>query len=283
MCNCSPYRTGREPMPHNPVTEMPQGASRGMRTSCYAAWSPGSYHARPADAWAISTNSGLELDRKPPEAHRVQPLVGDMAALSISDKVYSGTRPACTSQDREVSDSPHRCCSLRHNPFLPCHHHCLDCTCLSGSPFQHSMLPPPPGRHLEHRWPQECWSDGAQPGPALEAQQQQHLPPSSVMPLAEPLQVYGEQPQCCFPSQPFLLDASSRPDFFQKASAQPNANYCDYWPPHAARPPSAQQASVHRELCTIFPCAEVNRVMALYPEIKDIASLTLLIQRHRNL
>lgn len=282
-CNCSPYWTGRESIPHDTVTEMPQGASRGMRDPCYAAWSSGSFHPQPADAWAISTNSGLELDRKPPEALRDQPLVGDMAALSISDKVYSGTRLTCTSQDRELSDSPHCCCSLRHNPFLLHHHHCLDCTCLSGSPFQHSVLPPAPGRHLEHHWPQKCWSDRVQPSPALEAQQQQHLPPSSVMPLAEPLQVYRERPQCCFSSQPFLLDASSRPDFFQKATVQPSAAYCDYWPPHAARPPSVQQASVHRELCTIFPCAEVNRVMALYPEIKDIASLTLLIHRHRNL
>ncbi|XP_052537641.1 probable ribonuclease ZC3H12D [Tympanuchus pallidicinctus] len=278
VCNCSPYWTGREPMTHNPVTEMPQGASRSMRASCYAAWSPDRY--QPADAWAISSNSGLELDGKP-EALGAHPLVGDMAALFISDKVYSG--PACTSKDKDVSDSPHSCCSLRHNPFLlHHHHHCLDCTCLPGSPFQHSVIPPAPGRHQEHCWPQECWSDGSQSGPVLEAQQRQHLPPSSVMPLAEPLQVYRERPQCCFPSHPFLLDASSTPDFFQKASAQPSAAYCGYWPPHAARPP-AQQTSVHRELCTIFPCAEVNRVMALYPEIKDIASLTLLIQRHRNL
>ncbi|OXB67305.1 hypothetical protein ASZ78_010729 [Callipepla squamata] len=282
MCNCSSYQTGREPMSHDTVTEMPQGASRASGASCYAAWSPGSYHVPPVDAWAISSNPGLELNPKPPEALRGQSLVGEMAALSINDKVYSGTRPACTSQDREVSDSPHRCCSLRHNPFLlHHHHHCLDCTCLPGSPFQHSVLLPTPGRQLEHCWPQECWPDSAQPSPALDAQQ--HLPPSSVMPLAEPLQVYRERPQGCFPSHPFVLDASSRLDFFQKACAQRNAAYCDYWPPHTARPPSAQQGSVHRELCTIFPCAEVNRVMALYPEIKDITSLALLIRRHRNL
>ncbi|OXB83770.1 UNVERIFIED_CONTAM: hypothetical protein H355_013125 [Colinus virginianus] len=282
ICNCSPYQTGREPMPHDTVTEMPQGASRASRASCYAAWSPGSYHVPPVDAWAISSNPGLELNPKPPEALRGQSLVGEMAALSINDKVYSGTRPACTSQDREVSDSPHCCCSLRHNPFLLHHyHHCLDCTCLPGSPFQHSVLLPAPGRQLEHCWPQECWPDSAQPSPALDAQQ--HLPPPSVMPLAEPLQVYRERPQGCFPSHPFVLDASSRLDFFQKACAQRNAAHCDYWPPHTARPPSAQQGSVHRELCTIFPCAEVNRVMALYPEIKDITSLALLIRRHRNL
>ncbi|XP_009705833.1 PREDICTED: probable ribonuclease ZC3H12D [Cariama cristata] len=69
----------------------------------------------------------------------------------------------------------------------------------------------------------------------------------------------------------------------QKAHAYPDASYGDHWPPPAAGPPSAQRASVRRELCSLFPYGEVNRVMALYPHIKDIASLTLLIQRHRNL
>ncbi|XP_013033653.3 probable ribonuclease ZC3H12D [Anser cygnoides] len=277
-CNHSPCRTGRDPVPPDAGTETLQGAGSGVGPSCYTAWSPGSYCPRLADAWALGPDPALEQDQRLPDTLRDGALVEEMSALSISDKVLCGARPARAPRDREVADSPRGCCSLRHGPFLLHHHHPSDCA----------------WRHAERCWPQErpqgprsrCLPTAPQHGPALQAQQQQHLLPPSTVPPAGPLQGYGEQPALprrCFPSQPLLLDTSSGLDFFQKAYAYPDAAYCSYWPPPAARPPCAQRASVHRELCAMFSCAEVNRVMALYPDIKDIASLTLLIQRHRNL
>lgn len=278
-CTHSPCRMGSDPVPPATGTETLQGANSGVGHCCYTAWSPGSYRPRLADAWALGPDPALEQDQRLPEALRDGgALVEELSALSISEEAFGGAGPACTPQDREVADSPRGCCGLRHGPFLLHHHHPSDCV----------------WRHLEHRWPQEspqepssrCLPARPQHSPALQAQQQQHLLPPSTMPPVGLLQGYGERsalPRRCFPSQSLLLDASSGLSFFQKAYTYPDAAYCSYWPPPAARPPCAQPASIHRELCTMFSCAEVNRVMALYPDIKDMASLTLLIQRHRNL
>lgn len=152
----------------------------------------------------------------------------------------------------------------------------------------------------DHSWPQECCGmhgmgqrtryvpDGAQHKQVLETQH--HVLPQSAALPPDRLHLYSEhqlQQQHCFPSrpprQPFLLDSSNGLGFFPKARAYPDASYSDYWPTPAARPSSAQQADIHRELCSLFPYGEVNHIMALYPDIKDIASLTLLIRRHRNL
>nr|XP_005008947.5 probable ribonuclease ZC3H12D [Anas platyrhynchos]XP_038031780.1 probable ribonuclease ZC3H12D [Anas platyrhynchos] len=278
-CTHSPCRMGGDPVPPATGTETLQGANSGVGHCCYTAWSPGSYRPRLADAWALGPDPALEQDQRLPEALRDGgALVEELSALSISEEAFGGAGPARAPQDREVADSPRGCCGLRHGPFLLHHHHPSDCV----------------WRHLEHRWPQEspqepssrCLPARPQHSPALQAQQQQHLLPPSTMPPAGLLQGYGERsalPRRCFPSQSLLLDASSGLSFFQKAYTYPDAAYCSYWPPPAARPPCAQPASIHRELCTMFSCAEVNRVMALYPDIKDMASLTLLIQRHRNL
>ncbi|XP_009585406.1 PREDICTED: probable ribonuclease ZC3H12D [Fulmarus glacialis] len=296
--NLSPYRTGGEPAPPDAGTETLREASGCGGASCYPGWSRGSCREQPSSAWAggPSIDLGLGQQLLQPVPLRDQPLLEKMSALSISDDTYGYNRFIRTSQDREVTDSPHQCGDLRHYPYPPSHS--LDRTCLPGRPFQQTVLP---RMRPDHSWPQECCGmqgmghrtcyvpDGAQHKQVLGTQH--HVLPQSAALAPDRLHLYSEhqlqQQQHCFPSrppqQPFLLDSSNGLGFFQKAHAYPDASYGDCWPTPAARPPSAQQANTHRELCSLFPYGEVNHVMALYPDIKDIASLTLLIQRHRNL
>ncbi|XP_068270210.1 probable ribonuclease ZC3H12D [Nyctibius grandis] len=300
--NRSPYRTRGEPAGPDASTEMLREASGCAGASCHPGWSRGSCPEQSSGAWAGGPSSDLGLDQwlLLAEPLRDQPLLGKMSALSIGDDTYSYNRSIHTSQDRAVTDRPHCCSGLRHNPYL-CHHsHSWDHTCSLRCPFQQTVLPLEQGwMRPDHSWPGECCSvhgmgqrscyvpDGAQHKEALETQH--HVLPQSAALPPNPLHLYSnhQQQQHCFPSrpprQPLLLDASNGLGFFQKAHAYPHASYSDCWPTPAARPPSAQQANTHRELCSLFPYGEVNHVMALYPDIKDIASLTLLIQRHRNL
>ncbi|KAM9240821.1 putative ribonuclease ZC3H12D [Leptosomus discolor] len=302
-CNHSPYRTREEPAPHDACSETRREASGCAGASCYPGWSWQSCAEQPPSAWAISPGSDLGLDQRLLQAKplRDQPLLEKMSALSIGDDICGYNWSAHTSQDREVTDSPHRCGDLRHNLYSLHHPHSSDQTCLLGCPFQQTALPPARGRMCpDHSWAQECCSvhgmgqrscyapDGAQHKQALETQH--HVLPQPAALPPDPRHLHSKhqlQQQHCFPSrplrQPFLLDSSNGLDFFQKAHAYPDASYSDYWPAPAVRPPSVQQANIYRELCSLFPYSEVNHVIALYPDIKDIASLTLLIQRHRNL
>lgn len=298
------YRTGGEPAPPDACTETLPEASGCAGACCHPGWSQGSCSEQPSSAWAGVPGSDLGLDQRllQPELLQDQPLLEKMSALAISEDTYSYNRSLRTSQDREVMDSPHCCGDLRHNPYSLHQPHSLDHTCLPGCAFQQTVLPPARGRICpDASWPQECCSmhgvgqrscyvpGGAQHTQALETQP--HVLPQSAALPPDPLHLYGEhqlqQQHHCFPrrppGQPFLLDSSNGLGFFQKAHAYPDASYGDYWPTPAAKPPSAQQANIYRDLCSLFPYSEVNHVMALYPDIKDIASLTLLIQRHRNL
>ncbi|XP_025939330.1 probable ribonuclease ZC3H12D isoform X1 [Apteryx rowi] len=288
-----PYRTGGENIPHAACTERLQEASSCAGDSCCAEWSKGSHHEQSAGAWARGPNSEVEMDQQllQPDLWRDQQLMEKMSALSISDDTYRKKRSICTSQDREVTDSPHHCCNLRHNPYLMPHHHNLDCSCLPGCSFHQMILPSAQaGRHPDHSWPQHSCSMQVPARLGQKSQyvpnRAQHMPPPAVPPT-DPLHFHSKhelQQQHCFPSQlppqPFLLDSSNGPGFLQKAYTYPDAAY---WPIRTARPPSGQQANIHRELRSIFPSDEVNEVMALHPDFKDIASLTLLNQRHRNL
>uniref|UniRef100_A0A8C3PJS1 Zinc finger CCCH-type containing 12D n=1 Tax=Calidris pygmaea TaxID=425635 RepID=A0A8C3PJS1_9CHAR len=301
--NHSPYRTGGDPAPPHACTESLPEASSCPGAPCYPGWSQGSCPERPSGTWAGGPGFDLGLDQQflHPELLRDQPLLEKMSALSIGDGTYSYNRPIHPSQDREVTDSPHRCSDLRHNPYSLHHPHSLDHAGPPGCPFQQPVLLPAQGRMTPDRsWPQECCSThrmgqrslyipgGAQHKRVLETQP--HVLPQSTALPPDPLHVYSEhhlQQQHCFPSphprHPFLLDSRKGLGFFQKAHAYSDSPYGDYWPTPAVRPPSAQQADIRRELCSLFPCGEVDHVMALYPDIRDITSLTLLIQRHRNL
>ncbi|KAM6406913.1 putative ribonuclease ZC3H12D [Pluvialis apricaria] len=302
--NRSPYRTGGESVPPDACAEMLREASSRAGACCHQGWSRGSCSEQPSNAWGGVPGSELGLDQQllQPELLRDRPLLEKMSALAISDNTYSYNRSMHTSQDREVMDSPHCCGDLRPNPYSLHHPHSLDHTCLPGCLFQQTVLPPARGGMCpDPSWPQECCGmhglgqrsryvpGGAQRKQALETQHR--VLPQSLALSPDPLHLYGEhqlqQQHHRFPSrpsgQPFLLDSSNGLGFFQKAHAYSDASYSDYWPTPAARPPSAQQANIHRELCSLFPYSEVNHIMALYPAIKDITTLTLLIQRHRNL
>ncbi|XP_010170470.1 probable ribonuclease ZC3H12D [Antrostomus carolinensis] len=290
--NCLLYRTGGEPAPPSACTETLRESSSRAEASCYPGWPRGSSPEQPSSTWATGPGSELGPEQRLLQAEplRDQPLLEEMSALSISDDTYSYSRSIHASRDREVTDSPHCCGDLRHNPYSFPHPHSLDHPCFPGCPFQQPVLLPVQGGMCPgHSWQRSCYiPSGAQHKQGLETQH--HVLPQSTALHLDLLHLYSEhqlQQQHCFPSQPprqpFLLDSSNGLGFFQKAHAYPDASGSDYWPTPIARPPSAQQAHIYRELCSLFPHSEVNRVMALYPDIKDIASLTLLIQRHRNL
>ncbi|XP_065536616.1 probable ribonuclease ZC3H12D [Lathamus discolor] len=300
-----PYRTGGEPVPCGACTETLREGSGCTGASCYPGWSQGRCPEQPSSAWPSIPGSDLCLDQRllQPEPWQDHPLLEKMSALSIDDDTYGYNWSIHTRQDRGAMDSPHQFSDLRDNPYTLHHSHSLDHTSLPGCPLQQTALPPVPGGMCpDHSWPQECCSthrisqrshyvpDGAQHRQAL-GTQHHILPQSSALPPDLP-HSYSEhhlqqQQQHCFPSQPpqqpFLLDTRNGLGFCQKTHAYPNASYSDHWPTPALRPPSAEQPNIHRELCSLFPYSDVNHVMALYPNIEDIAILTLLIQRHRSL
>ncbi|XP_071596641.1 probable ribonuclease ZC3H12D [Heliangelus exortis] len=299
QCNHLPYRSRGEPELPDACTETPREARGSAGASCYPRWSRMSYPEQVAGTWAGGSNSDLGLAPWLLQAELLQehPLLEEMSALCIGDDACGYTRSIQIRQKREVSDSPPHCDDPRPSPYsLHCPHR-LDHTCLLGCPFQQTVLPPGRGGMCpDCSWPRECCSThrmgqrsccgpprGVQHKLALETQHHV-LPQSRALPPA-PFHLYSQQHGV--PSQPlgqpFLLDSSEGLGFFQKGHAYPGAPNSGYWPTPAARPPSAQQANTHRELCSLFPNGEVNHIMALYPNIKDVASLTLLIQRHRNL
>lgn len=286
-CNHSPCRTGREPAPCDACTETVRDTSSCAGASCYPGWPQGSCPGQPSRAWASGPSSDLGLDQQLLQIETLpdQPLLEKMSALSISDDTYSCNWSTATSR----TDSPHRCSALRHAVCLLPHPHSLDHARLPAGAFQQGVFPPAQDRMgPDHSWSRDCCGvhgmdqrshcipDGARHKHALATQQ--HLLPH----LHNARQLQQQHPSRP-PWQPSLLDFSNRQGFFQGAHAYHDASFSDYWPTPAAKPPTAQQASLCRELCSLFPYSEVNHVMALYPHIKDIASLALLIQRHRNL
>ncbi|XP_009556404.2 probable ribonuclease ZC3H12D [Cuculus canorus] len=300
--NCSLQRTGEEPALPDACTAMLREASSCARSPCYLGRSQGSCCEQPSGAWAsgLSSDRGLDQRLLQPELLQDQPLLEKMSVLSVGDDTCDYNQSIRTSQDRKMMDSLHRCGDLRHNLYSLHYPHRLDHTCLPGCSFQQSVLLSTQGGTCpDHSWPQECCSmhgmgqrshyipDGIQHKQDLETLQRVLLQSAALAP--DSLHSYSEHQlqQHYFPHRPprqhFLLDSSKGLGFLQKAHANPNTSYSDYWPTPAARPLSAQQANIHMELCSLFPYSEVNHIMALYPDIKDFASLTLLIQRHRNL
>ncbi|XP_010145060.1 PREDICTED: probable ribonuclease ZC3H12D [Eurypyga helias] len=298
--NRSPYRARGEPAPPDACTVTLREASGSAGPSCYSGWARGGCPQQPPSAWALGPSSDPGLDQRllQPKPPRDQLLLEEMSALSIGDDTYGCNRSMCSSQDREVMDSPHRSGGLRHNSYSLQHPRSSEDTCLLGCPFQPTVLPSAQGwMHPERSWPQEHCGvhgmgqgnlyapDGAQRRQPLEIQH--HVLPQSEALPPDLLRYREHQPQHRFPSQPppqpFLVDSSSGLGFFQKAHAYSDALYSDYWPTPAARLPSAQQADIPRELCSLFPYSDVNQVMALYPDSKDVAGFTPPIQRHRNL
>ncbi|XP_010205079.2 probable ribonuclease ZC3H12D [Colius striatus] len=287
----SPFRPGGEPAPHGACAEMLREGRGGVaEASCYP---------EPHRAWAASTGPGphlgLHQQSIQPEPPPNQPLLEQMSALSLGDGTYGYSWSIRTTQDGEVPDGPQGCSDLRRSPYPLLPPPRLELPSSPRSPFQPAVLPLCP----EPCQPQEAYGvpwagqtglwhlpEGAQHKQAPEPQHRV-LAQSAALP-PDPRHLYSEQHlQQHFPSQPLqpplLVDSSDGLGLFQKAHPYANAFYSDYWPSPAAKPPSAHQANIYKELCALFPYSEVNHAMTLYPDIKDAASLTLLIQRHRNL
>ncbi|KAJ7411039.1 putative ribonuclease ZC3H12D [Willisornis vidua] len=281
--NCSLYKTRGEPAPCDTCTETLQEARGFAGPSWYSGRSQGSCPEQTSSAWG---GPGSDLGQPQPE------LLEKVSAMSIGDSTYSYNWSIQTSQDREVMDNPH-CDDLRHKLFSLRRPHSLDCTCSPVCPSQQTVLPPAQGTMCpEHSWPPECCHvhgtaqrsrcvpAGAQHKQALETQQ--HLLLQSTALPTDTFCLYSEhhhhhqqqqQQHHGFPShaaqQPFLLDSSNGLGFFQKAHPYPSASYSDYWPTPTARPSSAQQVNIHRELCSLFPYSEMNQGMNLYTDIED--------------
>ncbi|XP_031958065.1 probable ribonuclease ZC3H12D [Corvus moneduloides] len=282
-CQCSPY-TAREPAPCDACTETLREARGCSGPCCYPGRSQGSCPEQTSPAWAGGPGSDLGLEQRLPQQ---EPLLEKMSAVSISDGTYGCNWSLGTSQDRGAMDSPHHCADLRDKLFSLHHPQSLDHTSSPRCPFQQRMLPPAwGGMCSEHSWAQECRGvhgtghrshhipQGAQHKQALETQHHVLLQPTTLSPDRFPLYSQHQQQQHhCFPSQPpgqpFQLDSSNGMGLFQKAHVYPSASYREYWPTPAARPPSAQQVNIHRELCSPYPYSEMSQVTTLYPNIKD--------------
>ncbi|XP_034621336.1 probable ribonuclease ZC3H12D [Trachemys scripta elegans] len=219
-----------------------------------------------------------------------------LSALSLRDKIYSANRLADTSEREDAKDSTHQCCNLRHNHchnlYATHHNHSLDCMCL-----QQCELPSHLCRHPAHSRPEyrgnvqmlavqsqriQYIVDRSQSTQGLQAQQQVtrsvRSPPNGPFPYSKREDgQYQRHLQNQPPIQPFLLDPHKGPGSFSYSPT----SHSEYLPNHAPEPLAGERAHIRSVLCSVFPYDEVDRVMFLYPDLKDMASLILLIQRHR--
>ncbi|XP_074844810.1 putative ribonuclease ZC3H12D [Carettochelys insculpta] len=255
-----------------------------------------------ARAWGARHLCKLEPGKKILQQNlgRDQSLVEkQLSALSLRDKIDSANKPAAISERVQAMDSPYHCCNLRHTPRVSDLNHSLDCICLQQCELQERvLLPPYPCRPHAHSRSQHCCNmqmsavqsqsipfvvDRSQPKHGLRAQQQEtHTFPSpliSLVPYQEDVQGQKHmrnQP----PIQPFLSDPSKGPSSF----SYPSTSHSEYLAPnHAPESLAGTRMHIRNMLCSIFPYDEVDQVMFLYPELKDMASLIVLIQRHRHL
>lgn len=275
-CRSSAYTARGEPAPRDAGTETLWEARGCSGPSCCPGRSQGSCPEQPSRAWAGSPG------REPPEA-----LLEQISAVSIGGDPHGCRWSLCSPRDRGAMESPHPCADLRPELF-PLHHpQSSDHAGSSRCPFQQRLLPPAPaGMCPEHGWARERRAvhgtghrshsspRGAQHEQSLDSQHPALLQGTALSPDR---QLYSEHPlqqqQHCFPSQPpgqpFQLDASDGRGLFQTAPAYPSASYRDCWPSPAARPGSARQVTVPRELCSPYPYSDISQAMPLYPGIQD--------------
>ncbi|XP_032910269.1 probable ribonuclease ZC3H12D [Catharus ustulatus] len=269
-CQCS----RGEPAPCDACTETLREARGCSGPCCYPGTSQGSCSEQPFRAWASSPGSDPGLE----------PLLERMAAVSIRDDTYGCSWSLCSSRDRGAMGSPQPCPDLRHKLLSLRHPQGLGHSASARCPCQQGVLPPGPGGMCPgHSWAQERHGvrgiahgshsipGSAQHKQALETQHPALLQSTALSPGGLPL--YSERQHRCLHSQPsgppFQTDPSNGTGLFQKTRAYPSASYRDYWPCPAARPPSAQQINIHRELCSPYPYSVRSQAMTLYPSIQD--------------
>ncbi|XP_062344919.1 probable ribonuclease ZC3H12D [Cinclus cinclus] len=283
-CQCSPYEARGEPAPCNACMETLREATGCSGPSCYRGRSQGSCSEQTFCAWASSPGCDLGLDQC---LAQPEPLLERMSAVSISEDTCGCSWTLCTSQDTGGMDSPHPGTDLRHKLMSLRHPQGLDHRGSTRCPCQQRVLPPVRGRVCpEHGWAQEHHGvhgtghgshsipGGAQHKQGLETQHPALLQSTALAPDRLPL--YSEsqlQQHRCFHSQPsgqpFQSDSNNGMGLFQKTHAYSSVSYRGYWPSPAARPPSARQMNIPRELCSPYPHCVMSRVMTLYPSIQD--------------
>ncbi|XP_041279453.1 probable ribonuclease ZC3H12D [Onychostruthus taczanowskii] len=246
--------------------------------SCCPGRPQGSCSEQTFRAWPSSPGSDLRLDQRLPQP---EPLLEEMSGLSISDGTYGRGWSVCTSGDRAVMDCPHPCSGLRHKLLALGHPQGLERPGSPRCPFQ-GAPPPQGGMCPERGWARErpgglgtghrsrSFPRGARHQQALQTQHPLVPPCTALCPdrlpsYGQPQQQRGVPRQP--PGQPLRLESSKGTGLFQKA--YPDASYGDYWPTPAARPPSARQINIHRELCSPYPYGGMSQVMTLYPNIQD--------------
>lgn len=270
-----------------------------------------SYTEHSASAWADRPLCKLEPEQSvlQQDLQRDQRLMEkQLSVLSLGDKIYSAHRPADISESGDAMDSPHQCCTLRHNHChnlcVTHHNHSRDCTCLQRCDFQEAALLPShlcshPGhcRSQHHcsvqmsavqsqRIPYVIDRSQSKQGPKA----QQQVMHSFRSPLTGPFS-YSEHEDVQYqkhlhnqpPIQPFLLEPSKGPDSFSRVDSYSPTSHKDYLQNHAPEPLAGERECIRSVLCSVFPHDEVDRVMFLYPDLEDMTSLILLIQRHRQL
>lgn len=310
--------TQRENASHGACIEMPQessgatGSSRSSSTQNFARdWfhsvqQEKSYPEHSAGAWGDRPLCKLEPenDLLEQDLQRDQRfLAKQLSALSLRDQIRSASRPTDTSERGDAMDTPYHCCNLRnnhcHNLHVTHHNHSLDCMCLQQCEFQEPVLVPSHfyGRS-DHFRSQHCCNlqvpamqsqripfgdDGSQAKQGPKAQQVTlsfRSPLNDLFPYSnhEDAQ-YQTHIQTRPPIQPLLLHPGKVPEAFSYSPP----SHSEHLPTnHASEPLSSERTHIRRVLCSVFPYADVDRIMFLYPDLKDMTSLILLIQRHRH-
>ncbi|KAM7061427.1 putative ribonuclease ZC3H12D isoform 1-T1 [Acridotheres tristis] len=283
-CQCSLYAARGEPACCHSCTETLREARGCSGPSCYPGTSQGSCSEQTFRAWASGPGSDLGLEQR---LAQPEPLLERMSAVSIRDDTYGCSWSLCTSQDTGAMDSPRPCADLRHELLSLHPPQSLEHTGSARCPCQQGVLPAVRGGMCPgHSWAQErrgvhgaghrshSIPRNAQHKQPLETQHSALLQSTALSPDRLPLysELQLQQPRC-FPSQPsgqpFPSDSSEGMGLFQKTHAYPSASYTDYWPSPAARPPSAQQINIHRELCSPYPYSVMSQVMTLCPSSQD--------------
>uniref|UniRef100_A0A8D0GK45 C3H1-type domain-containing protein n=1 Tax=Sphenodon punctatus TaxID=8508 RepID=A0A8D0GK45_SPHPU len=220
-----------------------------------------------------------------------------LSVFSLCDERYTGHLPADTTICGDGADNPHQCCHLRHNPYLAHPNHILNCSCLQGCDCQETLHPSHLYEYSSHRRPQHSCRVQL---PAAQSQRtqlkqvclkaQQEGMHHYIVPHSDPFpysQRGDMQYHKCMQSHPtgqsFLLETNQEPGSFPIMESYSHHSNTEHRHKLASELLTKEQVHIQQALCAIFPSDEVDQVMSMYPEVMDIASFILLIQRHRNL
>ncbi|XP_051853881.1 probable ribonuclease ZC3H12D [Antechinus flavipes] len=244
--------------------------------------------------------------RRGPPAGDIRFLESQLSRLAFGEDSYgSGSHGGVGSAGiRGGMNTVYPGCNLSHSdcrdPFQP-PQHSADCGCWHSHRFQEGALPTayagspltgrgayrPASRGPDRVLPRTFVPSDHPSAADLQQSRQQtvHCPqPPTRDPFPYPThttETWGtEQVQKPPPAPSFRGDSSWRNRPFRRVESYPHSP--EYKCP-ALGSASAERARVRTALYNIFPQAEVDRVMSLFPDLVDITSLMLLIEKNRRL